>query len=50
VGAGGVVAAGAVVTRDVAPSTIVAGVPGKPIGRRTSELTYRLIGRRPPLY
>ncbi|MGR3802163.1 LbetaH domain-containing protein [Marinibacterium profundimaris] len=37
IGHGAVVASGAVVTRDVAPYTIVAGVPAKPVRRRLPE-------------
>lgn len=44
VGHGAVVASGAVVTKDVAPYEIVAGVPAKPIRRRHSEaVAERLI-------
>lgn len=37
IGDGAVIAAGAVVTKDVAPYSIVAGVPAKVIGRRCTE-------------
>ncbi|MBY8977389.1 chloramphenicol acetyltransferase [Rhodobacteraceae bacterium NNCM2] len=37
VGDGAVIAAGALITKDVAPYTIVAGLPAKPLRRRYSE-------------
>lgn len=40
IGTGAVVCAGAVVTKDVEPYTIVGGVPAKKIGERQKELNY----------
>lgn len=42
IGEGGVVAAGAVVTRDVAPWTVVAGVPARKVGERPRVTDYDL--------
>ena len=47
IGEGAVVAAGAVVTKDVAPYTVVGGVPAKAIGLRGRNLRYTLDGRTP---
>lgn len=42
IGEGAVVAAGSVVTKDVKPYNIVAGVPARKIGKRKPTLNYRL--------
>lgn len=44
IGEGAVVAAGAVVTKDVEPYSVVAGVPAKKIGERNHDLRYELNG------
>jgi acetyltransferase-like isoleucine patch superfamily enzyme len=44
IGEGAAVAAGAVVTKNVEPFTVVGGVPAKPIGNRTQILTYNWAG------
>ncbi len=42
IGEGAVVAAGAVVTKDVEPYTVVGGIPAKKIGDRSRNLRYTL--------
>lgn len=49
IGKGSVIASGAVVTKDVPPMSIAAGVPAKVIGTRKSNLQYK-ITYRPYLY
>ncbi len=44
IGEGAVVAAGSVVTKDIAPFSIVAGIPAKKIGERNKNLQYSLKG------
>lgn len=44
IGEGAVIAAGAVVTKDVPPFSIVAGIPAKVIGERNHDLKYVLDG------
>ena len=42
IGRGAVVAAGAIVTKNVAPLSIVAGCPAKEIGTRNPDLNYQI--------
>lgn len=44
IGKGAVVCAGAIVTKDVSPYEIVAGVPARKIGIRSQDLDYKCIG------
>ena len=50
IGEGAVVAAGAVVTKDVEPYTLVGGIPAKKIGERSRDLRYEFKGRPLPFY
>lgn len=40
IGKGAVIASGAVVTKDVSPYTVVAGIPARPIAERQRDLHY----------
>ncbi|MDU2121204.1 MAG: acyltransferase [Clostridium celatum] len=42
IGEGAVVAAGSVVTKDVPPYKVVAGIPAKVIGNRNNKLNYKI--------
>lgn len=44
IGEGAVVCSGAVVTKDVGPYVIVAGIPAKKIGERSKDLRYEFAG------
>lgn len=46
IGKGAVIACASIVTKDVPPLTIVAGIPAKTIGQRDDVLRYKLGGRR----
>ena len=48
IGEGAVVAAGAVVTKDVPPFTLVAGIPAKPVSSRNKNLKYINTGKGQP--
>lgn len=43
IGKGAVICAGSVVTKDVEPYTIVAGIPAKAIGKRNENLSYHCV-------
>lgn len=50
IGEGAVIAAGAVVTKDVEPFAIYGGVPAKKIGQRNINLVYEFDGSYSPFY
>lgn len=50
IGEGAVIAAGAVVTKDVESYSIYGGIPAKKIGERNKNLTYKFDGKFMPFY
>lgn len=50
IGEGAVIAGGAIVTKDVDPFTLVAGIPAKQIGKRNHQLEYNFYGEHIPFY
>ena len=50
IGEGAVIAAGAVVTKDVEPYAILGGIPAKKIGERNRQLSYIFNGNNLPFY
>lgn len=50
IGEGAVIAAGAVVTKDVAPFSIMAGIPAKKIGERNRKINYEFSGEHGCFY
>ena len=50
IGKGAVIASGAVVTKDVEPFSIMAGIPAKKIGTRNCDLVYELGKAHLPFY
>lgn len=50
IGEGAVCCAGCVVTKDVEPYAIVAGIPARKVGERTRDLTYELRERSCAFY
>ena len=50
IGEGAVCAAGCVVTKDVEPFTVVAGVPAKKVNDRPTNLRYEFDGRESRIY
>ena len=50
IGEGAVCCAGCVVTKDVEPYTVVAGIPAKEVNKRPTDLRYIFKGRSCRLY
>lgn len=50
IGEGSVIAAGAIVTKNVEPYSIYGGIPAKKIGDRNRNLTYEFDGKYLPFY